>query len=105
MSCAAGRGGQHVVGQQRTSASREVPCRQTRRNRGGRNYILAVVAARCLRDADRLARHQTSQREVRLQSTWPLVFPLYGLLGLPIIDALSVTALICPAPLAVVGNT
>jgi hypothetical protein len=33
-----------------------------------------------------------------------VVFPLYGRVGSPMIDAVSVSGLMCPGPLAVVGK-
>src|SRR5438094_9466737 len=34
-----------------------------------------------------------------------MVLPLYGLVGSPMIEAVSVTAVMCPTPLAVVGRS
>src|SRR5690242_13995486 len=43
-------------------------------------------------------------REKFAEVSVAVVLPSYGLIGLPIIAAVSVTAVMCPAPLAVVGS-
>jgi hypothetical protein len=47
----------------------------------------------------------TPESEKFAEAKVALVLPSYGLVGLPMIEAVTVAVVICPAPLAVVGKS